>query len=74
MADCSKTVEFSRELYRLCNLEGGGYCYNACPFRNTSEHTCPFDREITQEDVDIVQKWSDEHPAKKQKAGRQPAW
>lgn len=61
MADCSKTVEFSRELNRLCEIEGYYACNDTCPF-GEEEYTCPFDRQITQEDVDIVQKWSDEHP------------
>lgn len=72
MADCSKAIEFSRELHRLCemgteeDLPGG--CSDACPFNiGNGRHTCPFDRPITQEDVDIVQKWSDEHQATKSK-------
>lgn len=71
MADCSKTVEFSAELYRLCETDEDEYgeygaCSDTCPF-NDGERNCPFDRQITQEDVDIVQKWSDEHPSPKPK-------
>ena len=64
MADCSNAVEFSRELYRLCCTEddGHGAGCDTCPFNNDGERTCPFDNPITQKDVDIVQKWSDEHP------------
>lgn len=64
MADCSNAVEFSRELNRLCCY---GACSDNCPFYKDGELTCPSNREITQEDVDIVQKWSDEHPAPKGK-------
>lgn len=71
MADCSKAVEFSHELYRLCATETDGRCSGACcdtcPFKNDGKRTCPFDREVTQKDVDIVQKWSDEHPEPKPK-------
>lgn len=68
MADCSKTIEFSRELNRLCDTEDRcGSCGNICPLIYGGERTCPFDREITQEDVDILQKWSDEHPIPKPK-------
>lgn len=72
MANCSKAIEFSRELYRLCEMETEedlrGGCSDDCPFNNgNGRHTCPFGRTTTQEDVDIVQKWSDEHPVQKGK-------
>ena len=69
MADCSKAIEFSLEFFRLCDTEKDrhGACVDTCPFYNDGEHTCPFHRGLTQEDVDIVQKWSDEHPAPKPK-------
>lgn len=72
MADCSNAVVFSSELYRLCETDEDEYgeygaCSDTCPFNNDGERNCPFDRQITQEDVDIVQKWSDEHPVPKPK-------
>ena len=53
--DCSKTLDYIHEQGRMCNdtrCEG-------CPFRNIN---CAFVSDITQEHIDIVQKWSDEHP------------
>lgn len=60
MVDCSKTLDFSKEFKRMCDT----YCKDSC-------HDCPLDysktydcavEDITQEVIDIVQKWSDEHP------------
>ena len=64
--DCSKTLDYAHERRRMCDafdkdgdcdkcqLQGvGGNCYNT--------------RSITQEHIDIVQKWSDEHPEKTRK-------
>lgn len=60
MSDCSKTLDFSKEFKRMCDT----YCKDSC-------HDCPLDysktydcavEDITQEVIDIVQKWSDEHP------------
>ena len=70
MADCSKTLEFSAELTRMCNAETeeNGVCRDTCPFKKGERIiTCPGSRSITQAEIDIVQKWSDEHPAQKPK-------
>lgn len=54
--DCNKTLDCVHELRRICTVytkcEG-------CPLKNID---CAFVRDITQEHVNIVQKWSDEHP------------
>ena len=58
MADCSKTLDFSKEFNRLC------YTYNAecegCPLENSNYSCDGYD--VTQKVIDIVQKWSDEQP------------
>ena len=54
--DCNKTLDGVHELRRICTVytkcEG-------CPLKNID---CAFVRDITQEHVNIVQKWSDENP------------
>ena len=56
--DCGKTLDFSKEFNRL------GYTYDAeckgCPLEN-SNYSCDV-HDVTQKIIDIVQKWSDEHP------------
>ena len=60
MADCSKTLDLSKEFNRLC------YTYDAecegCPLEN-SNYSCDGYgvTNVTQEIIDIVQKWSNEH-------------
>lgn len=61
MADCSKTVDFLRELTRMC----GSFelCSLGCPLRDPDGSMCGFDPEsCSDKTIDIVQKWSDEHP------------
>lgn len=67
MADCSRTIEFSRELHRLCESEAteDGACSKTCPFKDDNRMLCPICSEITQKQVDILQKWNDEHPKPK---------
>lgn len=54
--DCSKVLDYLHEIARICTVytkcEG-------CPLKNIN---CAFVHDITQEHVNIVQKWSDEHP------------
>lgn len=54
--DCSKVLDYLHEIARICTVytkcEG-------CPLKNIN---CSFVHDITQEHVNIVQKWSDEHP------------
>lgn len=55
--DCNKTLDYSHEKKRMC----GTYhdCSNGCPLSVIYCHG-----DIMQEHIDIVQKWSDEHPEK----------
>ena len=56
--DCSKTLDFSKEFHRICCTYGVG-C-EGCPLADSNYNCNCYD--ITQEVIDIVQKWSDEHP------------
>lgn len=58
--DCSKTLNYSREKNRMCKTYH--CCNDGCPLRGLY---CQGD--ITQEKIDIVQKWSNEHPEKTRK-------
>ena len=60
MADCSKTLEYSKEFSRMCNHYGDLWDCEGCPLQ-ANDYQCE-NRDITQEVIDIVQKWSDEHP------------
>lgn len=60
--DCSKTLDYVHEMSRLCNSIPvvGGTCDNSnCPLGHITICSYP-----TQEHIDILQKWSDEHPEK----------
>ncbi len=67
MADCSKTLEFFNERERLCN----SYKCKMCPVQLIFKipDVCPlFDDVLIDEKlIDYLQRWSDEHPAPKQK-------
>lgn len=63
--DCSKTLDYAHERNRMCNAANIEDCDN-CPLRGVGED-CYNTRYITQEHIDIVQKWSDEHPEKTRK-------
>lgn len=58
MADCSKTLDFCKEFDRLCNFYNME-C-NGCPLEHSNYNCDGYN--ITQEAIDIVQKWSDENP------------
>lgn len=62
--DCSKTANFFKEVKRICD-KYVPYCA-VCPLDATDKGlTChSFFRHCSQEAVEIVQKWSDEHPIK----------
>ena len=60
MADCSKTLEYSKEFSRMCNHYGDLWDCEGCPLQD-NDYQCE-NRDITQEVIDIVQKWSDKHP------------
>ena len=61
--DCSKTLDFFHERNRMCNSYVE--CLDGCPlegkFCYSTKHLT---QEHIQEHIDIVQKWSDEHPEK----------
>lgn len=61
MADCSKTVDFIRELSRLCRYYDG--CSNGCPlWENQAECMGSPPHGMNEKTISIVQRWSDEHP------------
>jgi len=55
--DCSKILDYSHERYRMCKAYG--VC-KECPFGNL-DIVCTSINDVTQEHIDIVQRWSDEH-------------
>lgn len=60
--DCSKTLNYIKELKRMCHYYVNGKtnrCSLDCPFAQTN---CTHTAEITQQHIDLLQKWSDEHP------------
>jgi len=59
--DCFKTLDYVHEFDRLCATHTN--C-RECPFV-TLDTSCGSVREITQEAIDILQRWSDEHPEPK---------
>ncbi len=56
--DCSKTLDYSHELTRLCTTYE--FC-KGCPLLDEAI-ACDDALNVSQEEIDIVQKWSDEHP------------
>ena len=63
--DCSVTVNFLREIERMCNNRS---CGSSCPvFRLAYEDSASCGYYLSKHPefaVEIVQKWSDEHPVK----------
>ena len=58
--DCSKVLNYVSEMKRMCEAHGCN-CFGIpnCPLANKA---CSQAKTITQEKINIVQKWSDEHP------------
>ena len=56
--DCSKTLDYKHEINRACKMNE--YCYHDCPMWGKTG--CIDISEVTQEDIDRLQRWSDEHP------------
>lgn len=56
--DCSKTLDYAHEFRRMC--DSYGVCSEGCPMRD--ENACSDANVITSARIDILQKWSDEHP------------
>ena len=65
--DCSVTVNFLREWRRMCLAEHAK-CRDECPFgiyENGEGLSCDvFVQKFPMTAVEVVQKWSDEHPQK----------
>lgn len=66
--DCSVTVNYFRERCRMCDFYFGKECINECPLstkNNGTDLLCTMIANKHPETaVKVVQKWSDEHPAK----------
>lgn len=67
--DCSKTINFLHELKRLCDSRDGCVADAAnkerCPmFGHCEDAPTKIDIEDTTRVIEIMQKWSDEHPKK----------
>ena len=56
--DCSKTLDYKHEIDRVCGMYK--YCAEGCPI--WSKAGCIDISDVTQEDIDRLQRWSDEHP------------
>ena len=61
--DCSKTLDYAHERGRMCDAVND--CDN-CKLQGVGG-SCFHTYLITQEHIDIVQKWSDKHPEKTRK-------
>lgn len=62
--DCSKVIDYVHEMKRMCDLYSD-YCDGRCPLVNCPD--CRYTDELTEEHIEAVQKWSDEHPEKPKK-------
>ena len=63
--DCSNILNFKREYERMC--KSYTKTCNGCSFEYKCDYRCLGVLEIeniTQETIDLLQKWSDEHPRK----------
>jgi len=60
--DCNKTLDYAHERNRMCDADKNRDCSN-CPLKGVGV-SCYHVRFITQEHIDIVQKWSDENHEK----------
>lgn len=56
--DCNKTLDCIHELLRICDYYNE--CYDRCAECPLRDSNCEWP-ELTQTDIDILQKWSDEH-------------
>lgn len=55
--DCSKTLDYVHEVARACDKYVS--CSSGCPLIN---RVCTNITNVTQEDIDAIQEWSDENP------------
>lgn len=58
--DCYKTRDCIHEYRRLCDSHSAG-CETDCPFIGADE-ICGFDIFESEDNIALLQKWSDEHP------------
>ena len=62
--DCTKTVDFIKEKYRMCNSSRCKDC-NIGILKNGKNVNCEtFVMEYIEESIKIVQEWSNSHPVK----------
>lgn len=71
MVDCTKTENYFAERQRMTKLQKNGICKincTDCPLNDLKNGTgapCSiFETHYTKKAIEIVQKWSDEHPPK----------
>lgn len=64
--NCSKTLDYAHEKKRMCDYYE--ICENGCPLLGAKG--CRTIDYITQEHIDIVQKWSNKHPEKHERRRR----
>ena len=57
--DCNNIMDYGHELRRLCDSYPSCSDNGRCPL---IDRYCDYLGRITQEEIDILQKWSDEHP------------
>ena len=69
--DCSKTENYFKEKARMTKLQKDGVCKINCSYcplsvkNNGTDFPCSiFETQYTKKAIEIVQKWSDEHPPK----------
>jgi hypothetical protein len=58
--DCSQVLNYIKEYNRMCEYYSTYSSCDNCPLIENPD--CYIVPEITQESIDIVQKWSDENP------------
>lgn len=63
--DCSKILDYRHEWNRMCDAIFNEGCDN-CPIKEAGE-SCYHIHFITQKHIEIIQKWSNEHPEKTRK-------
>lgn len=57
MANCNNTLEYKHELFRMC--DSYQRCCDGCPL---NDKPCRGLESISEESIEAIQKWSDEHP------------
>lgn len=66
--DCNVAVNFLREIERMCDTYGDGHTCQECPLSSKNNDKCchcdDLMRNFPDRAIEIVQKWSDEHPQK----------